>query len=161
MLTRRIFAFALAAAPIAAPARAQSGGHPAEEYKRAAGLFRAGQRDEAVYWFYRGQYRFRVHLTARPNLPPDGDRALFASLSESVGRPINEYAFGDIPQLLRTLDRVIAEARATDDPFTPKSEFAAAHQRTLSGLQSMRDDIDRTRDQIRAQRLKNGLPNRT
>lgn len=160
MTTRRQFSIAFAAALAAAPALAQNANHPAEDYKRAANLFRAGRQDDAVYWFFHGQYRYRAHLIARPALPRDGDPALFASLSQSIGKPINEYAFGDIPRLLQTLDRVIAEAQSQDDAFTPKSEFAAAHQRTLAGLISMRDEIDRTRDQIRAQRTKNGLPNR-
>ncbi len=162
MFSRRLFISAIAAA-IAAPtwALAQSAGHPAEDYKRAAGLFGSGRKDEAVYWFYRGQYRYRTHLAARPNLRRDGDPALFASLNETVGRPINEYAFGDIPRLLQTLDRVIAEARSEDDPFTPKAEFAAAHQRTLAGITGMRNEIDQTRETIRAQRTRNGLPNRT
>ena len=51
-------------------------------------------------------------------LRPDADPALFASLSEVVGRPINEYAFGDIPALAATIDRVLAWHAANDDPFT-------------------------------------------
>lgn len=160
MPDRRRFGFLLAAAFAAKPAAAQAAIHPAEDYRRAAELFQSGRQDEAVYRLYRGQYRYRAHLAARPDLRRDGDPALFASLSETVGAPINRYAFGDIPGLLNILDRVIAEARSQDDPFTPKAQFAEAHRRTLAGLVAMRDEIDRTREQIRAQRLRNGLPNR-
>ncbi|MBN9062583.1 MAG: hypothetical protein BGP06_18155 [Rhizobiales bacterium 65-9] len=160
MLTRRRVGPTLAAALAATPAIAQTAIHPAEDYRRAANLFRSGRRDEAVYWLYRGQYRYRVHLAARPGLARDGDPALFASLSESVGRPINEYAFGDLPALLAILDRVIAEARAEDDGFTPKAQFPGAHRGTLAGLAALRDQIDWSRDAIRAQRLRNGLSNR-
>jgi hypothetical protein len=65
----------------------------------------AGKRDEAVFWFYAGQLRYRVYLLVnKDKLEPSGDPAVFASLSEEIGRPLNEYAFGDIPQLAKTID---------------------------------------------------------
>lgn len=134
--------------------------HPAEDYRAAAALFSAGRRDEATYRFYRGQYRFRVYLRARPNLPPSGEPALFASLGETVGRPINEWAFGDIPALVAILDRVIAAAAAEDDPLTPKAEFRAAHAATLTGLRSLRSTTLARQAEIRRTRERNGLPNR-
>lgn len=140
-------------------ARAQSG-HPADDYRMAAQLFTAGRRDEATYLFYLGQFRFRVYLLARPNLPPSGDRALFASLSESVGRPINEWAYGDVPRLVSTLDRVIAAAASRDDPYTPRAQFPAAHAEALAGLQRLRSQTLAQRAFIHQQRERNGLPNR-
>lgn len=160
----------LALAPL--PAAAQSpaalsaatalrGEHPAGYYKKAGELFQAGQRDEAVFVFYLGQLRYRVHLQARnAELKPDGDPALFASLSEVVGRPLNEYAFGDIPMLAKTLDAVLAFDAKNPDTFTPPSKFAAAHQRTREGLSAMRAQLLQQADSIRAQRKKNGLENR-
>lgn len=146
--------------------RAQDGasglaaGHPAEDYARAAALFRAGERNDAVYWFYRGQLRFRVHLNAHADLPADGDPALFASLNEAVGRPINEYAFGDIPALAATLGRVLAWHAGSDDPFTPKARYPGAHGRVRLGLEDLRVRIVAERHAIQAQRRANGLPNR-
>src|SRR4030095_3345483 len=70
--------------------------HPAAFYILASKLFGDGKKDEAVFWFYAGQLRYRFYLKANPGLNPSGDPALFASLSETVGRPVNEYAFGDI-----------------------------------------------------------------
>lgn len=157
----------LAVAPAAAqqrPAVAAPGaqsGHPAEDYRQAAELFRAGRHEEATYLFYRGQLRFRVNLTARPGLAPDGDPALFASLSEVVGRPINEWAFGDVPALAATLDRVLAWQAGNDDPFTLKAEFSAAHAQVRAGLEGLKVQVLRERESIRAQRRANGLPNRS
>jgi hypothetical protein len=136
-------------------------GHPFEEYRHAAELFRQGDREQAVFLFYRGQLRARIHLAARPELPRDGDPALFASLSEAVGRPINEWAFGDIPALAGILDRVLAWHAANDDPFTPKSRFGAAHAEVRRGLAGLRRQIVAEQESIRAQRRANGLANRS
>src|SRR5690349_19842431 len=69
------------------------GKHPATYYMLAGRLFKDGDKDEAVFWFYLGQLRYRFHLAVATNLDPSGDPALFGSLSEVVGRPLNEYAF--------------------------------------------------------------------
>lgn len=140
------------------PAAAQAG-HPADDYRLASQLFSAGRRDEATYWFYRGQYRFRVHLLARPGGPASGDNALFASLSETVGRPINEWAFGDVPKAVAILDRVIATVSSEDDAFTPKAQFPAAHAQILAGLRTFRNQMVARRGEIRRERQRNGLPN--
>jgi hypothetical protein len=42
-----------------------------------------------------------LSLVNKDKLDPTGDPAVFAALSEEIGRPINEYAFGDIPQLAK------------------------------------------------------------
>src|SRR5688572_1362555 len=62
--------------------------HPVTYYMLASRLFEGGQKDKAVFWFYAGQLRYRFHLSASPNLPPDGDPALFASLNSVLGQPI-------------------------------------------------------------------------
>ena len=52
--------------------------HPSVYYGYAARLFREEKKDEAVFWFYVGQLRYRFHLKANPNMDPSGDPALFA-----------------------------------------------------------------------------------
>lgn len=146
----------------AAPAEAAalSGQHPAEYYRRAAALFET-RRDDAVFLFYLGQLRYRAHLAARrAELKPDGDPALFASLSQVVGRPLNEYAFGDIPSLVRIIDAVLAYDRANPDPFTPPDKFPEAHHGGRAGLEGLKAQIIADADDIRAKRRKNGLQNR-
>jgi hypothetical protein len=137
-----------------------SGEHPAEYYKRAAALFRHGKRDEAVFVFYLGQLRYRARLMAHPDLDPSGEPALFASLSEVVGRPLNEYAFGDIPRLLGVLDAVLKYDQGLPDRFTPPSSFPEAWRRARDGLTKLRAQVEKTADEIRATRQRNGLPNR-
>ena len=153
-------AFAQTDVRVPPEAAALAGQHPAEYYKSAADLFGGGRRDDAVFVFYLGQLRYRVHLVARPDLRPDGDPALFASLQEVMGRPINEYAFGDIPALARTLEAVLAYDGANPDRFTPPAQFGAAHADIRRGLEGMRDLILRDAESIRATRSRNGLENR-
>lgn len=155
---------ALAASPASAREaellRGVEGDHPAGYYRRAADLLREGRRDEAVFVFYLGQLRYRTHLAARPDLPRDRDAALFASLSEVVGRPVNEYAFGDIPALDRALKAVIAYDAAHPDGFTPPDRYPQATRSIRDGLEQFRRKLIAEADQIRAMRTRNGLPNR-
>jgi len=134
--------------------------HPAAYYVLAGKLFGTGQKDDAVFWFYAGQLRYRFHLAANPNLPASGDAALFGSLSEVVGRPINEYAFVDLTRLVATLDEVLAWDERTDNEFTSKTAHASTLKGIREGLGQLREQIVRSGDQIRAQRTKNGLENR-
>ena len=77
-------------------------------WRRLNRLWEAGRKDEAVFFFYLGQLRFRARLIANPNGDPTGERALYDALMSAMGPPINQYAFGDMPALLATIDRVIA-----------------------------------------------------
>jgi len=162
-----LFLAALASVPAWAQATAEreaaalAGQHPAGYYKKAMELFGAGRRDDAVFIFYLGQLRYRVHLQARMGeLKPDADPALFGALSETVGRPINQYAFGDIPALAKTLDTVLAWDRANPDSFTPPARYPAAYVTVRSGLSKMRGQLIEQAPAIRAERTKNGLENR-
>ncbi|HEY8564975.1 MAG TPA: hypothetical protein VIL65_05705 [Beijerinckiaceae bacterium] len=136
------------------------GKHPATYFLLARREFEAGRRDEAVFWFYLGQLRYRAHLAARPNLDPSGDKALFSSLMEVVGRPINEYAFGDIPTLIATIDKVVAWDVAQPDGFTSKQSHAGTRATVRQGLVELKAEVLKRQDEIRATRAGNGLGNR-
>lgn len=139
---------------------ALSGEHPSAYYMRAISLFQKGKKDDAVFVFYLGQLRFRTHLLAHPQLKPDSDPALFSSLSEVVGGPINEYAFGDIPALARIIDEVIAFDDANPDKFTSPTQFADAHAKVREGLLAMKASMLADAETIREQRRQHGLENR-
>jgi hypothetical protein len=134
--------------------------HPAFYYTLAARLFAANRRDEAVFWFYAGQLRYRIRLSCHPRLRPDIEPALFGSLQETVGRQINEYGFGDPPALAATLDRVLAWDAATHNGFEPKAACAAPIARERGGLGQLIRHVRENGDDIRRQRTANGLPNR-
>ena len=135
--------------------------HPSAFYILALKLFTAGQKDDAVFWFYAGQLRYRVYLLVNNDkLDPSGDPALFASLSEEVGRSINEYAFGDIPQLAKTIDAVIAWDQSHANALTPRGKYKSQYDQIVAGLTQMRDQVLKQADSIRKTRSANGLQNR-
>ena len=135
--------------------------HPSAFYILAQKLFTAGQKDDAVFWFYAGQLRYRVYLLVNNGkLDPSGDPALFASLSEEVGRSINEYAFGDIPELAKTIDAVIAWDQSHANALTPRDKYKSQYDQIVAGLTQMRDQVIKQADSIRKTRTANGLQNR-
>jgi hypothetical protein len=145
----------LAALPVlAAPVQAQEVRHPAEMMTAASQAFAAGEREEATFLFYRAQLRWRARLIAEPDA--SGDGALFGAMFETLGPPINEWAWGDVHELAATIDRVLAEDAADPDPSIPPAAYAESR----AGLVSLRDQMIREEASIRAQRAENGLPNR-
>ena len=120
-------------------------------------LWESGRKDDAVFFFYLGQLRYRAYLSANPNGDPSGGRALFDALMSTMGPPINQYAFGDIQALVATIDRVIAWDDGHADDFATRK----AREDVKTGLKKMRDDVITRQDEIRRTRSQNGLPNRS
>ena len=133
--------------------------HPAGLYVLASKLMAAGRADEAVVWFYIGQLRYRFLLLTEPPDVAD-ERILFSALSESVGRPINEYAFGDIPAAIGQIDEALAWDAAHPNALTPKEDHPAQLAETREGLRALRDQMLTRQDEIRRTREQNGLENR-
>ncbi|WP_294443289.1 hypothetical protein [uncultured Sphingomonas sp.] len=133
--------------------------HPAALYILAAKLMAEGRMDEAVRWFYIGQLRYRFHLASKPVTLPN-DQPLFSALSESVGRPINEYAFGDVDAAIGQIDAALAWDARHPNNFTSKERYATELAQVRAGLQSLRDDMAARKDEIRETRKRNGLENR-
>jgi hypothetical protein len=131
--------------------------HPAAYYILAAKLFQTDQKDEAVFWFYTGQIRYRCYLAAHPDLEPSGDPALFGALSAQVGEPLNVYAFGDVPKLAETITRALEWDAAHPDAFTDRSVHASACEDVRNGLVEMRQHILDNEDQIKQSRKEAGL----
>ena len=113
-----------------------------------------------MFWFYAGQLRYRIRLSCHPDLRPDTEPALFASLHETVGRPINEYGFGDLPALIATLERVLAWDAETRNGFEPKAACASQIAEQREGMGQLLPQIRDNGANIRRDRAANGLPNR-
>lgn len=99
--------------------------HPAFYYVLAARLFEANRKDEAVFWFYAGQLRYRIRLACHPTLRRDIEPALFGSLHETVGRRLNEHAAADPRAWVATMERALAWDAATHNGFEPKAPCRA------------------------------------
>lgn len=115
--------------------------------------------DDAVRWFYIGQLHYRFHLATRPATLAN-DQPLFSALSESVGRPINEYAFGHVDAAVAQIDAALTWDEAHPNSFTAKARYAKELADTRAGLQRLRDDMAARKNLIRETRTRNGLENR-
>ncbi|MCW2365120.1 hypothetical protein M2341_000567 [Sphingobium sp. B7D2B] len=133
--------------------------HPAALYILATKLMAEGRMDDAVRWFYIGQLRYRFLLAAEPERLAE-NQPLFSALSESVGRPINEYAFGDVDAAVAHIDSALAWDAAHANGVTSKERHAEELAQVRAGLQKLRDDMIANKDQIRETRTRNGLDNR-
>lgn len=135
--------------------------HPAELYRVAAQLLgRPDRADEAVMWFYVGQLRYRFLLAATKPPPGANERVLFSALSESVGRPVNTYAFGDVEAAVARIDAALAWDAAHDNRLTSKTAFPKEWEEVRRGLRALRDKMLASQDEIRETRRRNGLANR-
>jgi hypothetical protein len=134
--------------------------HPAFYYVLASRLLAANRKDEAVFWFYAGQLRYRIRLACHPNLAPDVEPALLASLQEEVGRPINEYAGADPDAWAAAIARARDWDAQTRNGFEPKAPCQAQIADQRNGMAALIAQIRQNKDRIRAERRANGLPNR-
>lgn len=126
----------------------------------AARMFAAGRRDEAVAWFYVAQIRMRFRLAVAPDLPPDGEPALYEALFETIGPQINGWAFGDIDRLAAHMQEALDWDSAHANLFTPKSGHAAELERVRSGLAAFRTSVLTQKEEMRRERAAKGLENR-
>ncbi|MCP1547260.1 MULTISPECIES: hypothetical protein [Methylorubrum] len=134
--------------------------HPSAYFVLASRTFAASARDEAVRWLYVGQIRYRFHIAANPGLRQDGDPALLALLLHTIGKPINEWAGGDVDGWIGSMRAALDWDAATPNGFTSKEKHAAELRTVQNGLDGLVISIAARRSEIPAERARNGLENR-
>lgn len=134
--------------------------HPSELYLHAKQLFETGHKDEAVTWFYVGQLRWRYHLLAHPELPPDGEPAAMDALNATLGQAINEWAGGSPKDWRAAISKALAWDAAHPNPTTPKAQYADQWQQVRAGLMQLDGYLRDNENQIRTERQAHGLENR-
>lgn len=132
--------------------------HPMTHLALATRLWEHGEKDEAVFWFYVGQIRYRYYLQANPALHAGGDGALFSSMMAAMGGPMNQHALCDVAGFRRTVDKALAWDASNPNGFTPKDKAPGALEAVRRGLTSFRDRISAQEDSIRAQCAAKGYP---
>jgi len=139
--------------------RTASLAHPITLYMLSARLLEEERGLEAAQWLYAGQLRYRFLLAALGEQATD-ERVLFSALTESVGRPVNEYIAGDPDEWMAAMQWALDWDAAHDNLHTSKQDFAADLARVRAGLDDLIQHVDQNREQIRKTRAANGLPNR-
>ena len=134
--------------------------HPSALYILAGKLFSEGKKDEAIFWFYAGQIRYRFLIGASPDLDPSREPAVFSALQKTVGRRINEYAGGDPDTWVAMIRKARQWDQDNPNEFTSKQDHHVLHQEILDGLDQMTSYIENNKDSIRQERAKRGLENR-
>lgn len=91
---------------------------PMELFPAAFAFFQNGRKDVGVFWFYAAQLRVRQQMVTE-----NGDRGQILSVMlMTMGQPINNYAFQNISNLNRILDRVLEWDRTTPNPFRERAK---------------------------------------
>lgn len=104
-------------------------------FTAAATLFQHGKKDEAVFWFYVAQLRTRYQLVFE-----NGDRGqLLAIMLMTVGAPINNYAFQNVGNFRRILDRVLEWDKTAPNSFRERSHSEAEEQKIAAVYAGMHD----------------------
>ncbi len=133
--------------------------HPSEYYLLASRLFKEGRQDEAVFWYYAGQLRWRYYALANQDTVSGSEESsLVAAMHQSVGAVINEYAFGDLPKFRQTIDEVVRWDEEHPNPQVSKENPARAE--VLEGLRALQQSTVDQAEDIRRTRTENGLENR-
>lgn len=146
--------------------------HPVAMILLAKRLFDAGRRDEAVFWFYEGQVRWRALLAADPTrseghtgMLSETERDQFGRLFRAINLDINHYAVADLPALLKTYDRVLEWDASHPDDFTPNGEAKDRARRDMKDLSAYavahQDELRKAGDEARreiAAQAKDGDP---
>lgn len=125
--------------------------HPVAMFVLAKRLFDAGRKDEAVFWFYEGQLRWRAYLIEHPELAggggvlsrSEGDQ--FSEWFQALREPLNAWAVGDFEGMLRMYQAVLDWDAAHPDPLTPPG---AAKGKSREGLQALSDWARDNREQL-------------
>lgn len=131
--------------------------HPSNYFIYAARLFHEGEKENAVFWFYIGQIRYKFYLATSPNLDPSGDPALYSALHESVGSIINGWAGGNPDSWAKQMDRALDWDAANDNKFTPKVTYAKQWQEIRSSLEQLKEQVLANKAKILEERKKRGL----
>src|SRR6476661_3142856 len=143
-----------------------------ETYVAAIRLYDLGFRKESIYWFYSAQYRGRLFASMidRDKMGSMGNPGFELFQAQNafqtlVGPYINGYAFGDIDQLVPTIERVQREGKIVPDltkiysrvAFKPKSEWDAANKGLNEGLTKLLVTLKNEKASIKQQRIEHGM----
>lgn len=144
----------------------------AQLYVAAIRLYDRGFRKESVYWFYTAQYRGRQFGTLLDeakmgSIGSDGFELLHAqnAFFQLSGPWINGYAFGDLDELVKVVERVQREARQIPDmeslypgvTFKEKRVWIAENDALADRMSDLVTMLKDQKEEIRRQRIESGM----
>jgi hypothetical protein len=114
--------------------------NPQAYYVYALRLFNEQKKEEALFWLYVGELRFRFAMNAEPD-ETIGWLGLLGALENRYGEPIWKWASGDVENSVRSIDDALKWDAANDNAFTSKKEHADALRKTRDWLKDRRRAI--------------------
>jgi hypothetical protein len=115
---------------------------PATYFALATELFRNGQKDDASFWYYVGEVRYRFLVLAKAKGSGlSEEQTHFWFLSESVGQSIYEKADQRSAALMRAIDRAMEWDLQQPNGYTSMSEFRTEHERARQEMLALRERI--------------------
>jgi TPR repeat protein len=129
--------------------------HPAALIVIAERLWTAGRRDEAVTWFYIGRLRWHAYIKAHDAMGDGADTATEVSMLRDFAPMMSDWAAADPDALVADMQKALDWDATHADPFTDAAARAGSRQE----LKDLIADMLAHKDEIRAQRAKQGLPN--
>lgn len=113
---------------------------PLNWFAPAMALFRSGEREEALFWFYAAQLRTRYQLVFE-----QGDRGqLLTVMLMTVGGPINNFGYQNPELLVSTYDHVLKWDQTTPNPWRNTTQTAEQRARVsdiYEGFQTLRQKV--------------------
>jgi hypothetical protein len=123
--------------------------NPVNYYIYSEQLFRAGRKDQAVQWFYAGQLRYRFLLSTVPRSDPSAGVALFDSLLNEFGPPINHYGASDPPNWVKQIDAALQWDASNPNGYTSKTRYPHQLQDVRAGLTNFRSYVAAHADELK------------
>jgi hypothetical protein len=131
--------------------------HPIATWLLAKRLYDMDRRDEAVFWFYLGQLRWRTCLRQTPNC---GGREPYGRLFETIGPDLNTHGFRSIPALQSTVDAVLAWDESHPDGFatdaTIKEQQRQGMREMVAYAQAHSAELDARHEELARQEAARG-----
>jgi hypothetical protein len=131
---------------------------PATYFALATELFRNNQKDEAAFWYFVGDLRYRASILARGQGPDASEEQYhFWFVSQSVGQAIFESANHHPSVLVKAIDRALVWDREQPNGYTSKVQFGAEYERARQELLALEQRIKEGRGPVPAKSSGRGL----
>lgn len=135
--------------------------HPNFGYKHADALFKAGQKERAVYWMYQSQLRYRIQLDCHDLGPWDKDYDIYVALNADIDSEQNQWLGGDVQLWLDTVYKVQQDYDVTKDMLFSDGQCSDSAKGVMEGMDGLLDYLAQNPDDIRATRSEADWENRT
>ncbi len=111
--------------------------HPVAMFVLAKRMFDQRRGDDATFWLYEGELRWKARLAANSNLQgPFGEADRYQVFFADISPDIDWCASEDVPTLIKIYDRVLDWDAAHPDDFAPSGKAKDDIRQGLKGLGS-------------------------